>query len=53
MLALLAHFLPYDWSKYVAAVLFIGYLFWFFYWVFQRFPWFSRTLFYYMDKERQ
>lgn len=51
LLALLAHFLPYGWTTYVAAVLFIGYLFWFFYWVFQRFPWFARSLFYYMNEE--
>ncbi len=51
LLALLAHFLPYGWTTYVLAVLFTGYLFWFFYWVFQRFPRFARALFYYMREE--
>lgn len=53
LLALLAHFLPYSWTTYVLAVLFTGYLFWFFYWVFQRFPRYSRTLFYYMNEEKR
>ena len=53
LLALLAYFLPYGWAAYVVAVLFTGYLFWFFYWVFQRFPRYSRALFYYMNEEEQ
>lgn len=51
LLALLTHFLTYDWCFYVVAALFVGYLFRFFYWVFLRFPRFSRTLFYYMKEE--
>lgn len=51
VLGMLAYYLPYGWSMYVVAALFIGYLFWFFYWVFQRFPRFSRTLFFYMNEE--
>ena len=51
ILALLIHFLPYGWGRYGVAVLVISYLFWFFYWVFQRFPRFARSLFYYMNEE--
>lgn len=51
LLALLAHFLPYGWTAYVMAILFTGYLFCFFYWVFLRFPRFARALFYYMNEE--
>ena len=53
LLALLAHFLPYKWSTYVVVALFTGYLFWFFYWVFLRFPRFARALFYYMNEEER
>lgn len=53
LLALLAHFLPYGWTAYVMAILFTGYLFCFFYWVFLRFPRFARALFYYMNEEER
>lgn len=51
LLGLFAYFLPLGWSSYIVAVLYVGYLFWFFYWVFQRFPRYSRTLFFYINEE--
>ena len=49
LLALPAHFLPYHRTDCIVALLIIGYVFWFFYWVFLRFPRFARSLFHFMD----
>lgn len=53
LLALLAHFLPFGWTAYVVVALFVGYIFWSFYWVFLRFPHYARALFYFMNEENE